>query len=125
MRPVQILWHKKSRCLELVYENGRRFKLSAEYLRVYSPSAEVTGHGGQGGQLVSGKRFVSIQRIEPVGDYALRFVFDDGHDSGLYTWRYLYELAMRQPQKWTEYLEKLRQAGAKREPDDVTILRLD
>jgi DUF971 family protein len=125
LNPTDIRWHRKSRVLEVAFPNGQRFRLPAEYLRVFSPSAEVQGHGPDQAKLVAGKRLVTIARLEPVGRYALRLVFDDGHDSGLYTWQYLYELGQNYPKNWNRYLERLRKAGLRREPDDVTIIKLD
>lgn len=96
------------------FEDGASFELSAEYLRVHSPSAEVKGHGGGEGLLVVGKEGVNIDRIEPVGRYAVRLVFDDGHDTGLYTWPILYELGTKYEANWRRYLERLEKAGHRR-----------
>jgi len=101
----------RSRKLEVVFDGGLHFALPAEYLRVYSPSAEVRGHGTGPGVLVTGKESVNIRAVEPVGQYAVRLVFDDGHDTGLYTWKYLHELGTRQESYWAEYLQKLAAAG--------------
>jgi len=122
-KPVAIQLHSRSRQLELEYESGERFFLSCEYLRVHSPSAEVLGHGPGQEVLQTGKMNVGITAIKPVGNYALQLVFDDGHDTGLYSWRYLYELCQGQDGKWQDYLDRLARAGANRDPD-VQILSL-
>jgi len=98
------------------FEDGRRFELPAEYLRVESPSAEVQGHGPGQKVIVGGRRHVGILRIEPVGSYAVRLAFDDLHDSGLYTWDYLYELGEQQESRWAAYLAALAEKGLTREP---------
>ena len=116
--PVDIAYHRQSRQLELTYENEERFLLPAELLRVLSPSAEVQGHSPDQAQLPVGKRDVSIVGIEPVGLYALKIVFSDGHDSGYYDWDYLYKLAIEKEKLWQQYLDKLTQLGASRDPDD-------
>ena len=94
--PLEIRLRTRSRVLEVAFEGAERFELSAEYLRVHSPSAEVQGHGVETGVLVTGKENVGIRAVEPVGHYAVRLIFDDGHDTGLYTWKYLYELGRQQ-----------------------------
>ena len=109
--PTELKLRKRSRRLHLQFEDGASFELSAEYLRVHSPSAEVKGHGGGEGLLVVGKEGVNIDRIEPIGRYAVRLVFDDGHDTGLYTWPILYDLGAQYQAKWGRYLERLEQAG--------------
>ena len=114
--PTAIHLHKASRKLEIQFADGRVFMLDAEYLRVHSPSAEVRGHGVGQEVLVFGKKTVGINTLEPVGQYAVKIVFDDGHDSGLYTWQYLYELGSEYEQKWQMYLNRLQQAGQSREP---------
>jgi DUF971 family protein len=101
--------------LAITFENGKRFALSAEYLRVESPSAEVQGHSAAQKQTVAGKRQVKIVSVEPVGNYAARIIFDDGHDTGLYSWDYLHELGRDQNAKWAAYLSALRKTGGKRE----------
>lgn len=111
----EITLHAVSRTLDISYEDGARFQLPAEYLRVYSPSAEVRGHGAGQEVLQVGKRQVAITALEPVGHYALKITFDDGHDSGLYSWSYLYELGMQQTAYWQDYLNRLAAAGASRE----------
>jgi len=121
---TDLKWHKKSKRLSLDFSNGKKFDLPLEYLRVFSPSAEVQGHGVGQEILVHGKLFVNLKSIEPVGNYAIKLIFDDGHDSGLYTWRYLYELALNHPKNWKAYLARLDKASQKREPKDVHILKL-
>lgn len=106
---------QKNKVVELVFDNNRTFSLPCEYLRVYSPSAEVRGHAGHDAVLESGKINVNIVGIEPVGNYALKLIFDDGHQTGIYSFEYLYELADRYHEKWQHYVEALSQAGLKRE----------
>jgi DUF971 family protein len=101
--------------LEIAFDTGERFKLGAEYLRTHSPSAEVKGHGSQGARLVSGKQNVKIGDMKAIGNYAVRLIFDDGHDTGLYSWDYLYELGRDEKRLWADYLERLDNAGASRE----------
>ncbi len=112
--PSDIKLHLKSRTLELVYADGN-FELTAEYLRVHSPSAEVRGHGIGQGVLQTGKKLVGLKQVVPAGNYALKIVFDDGHDSGLFTWEYLYDLAHDHDRYWNEYLRQLEAAGASRD----------
>jgi DUF971 family protein len=114
--PTRIVLHNTSRLLELAFEDGRAFKLPYEFLRVYSPSAEVRGHGPGQETLQVGKQDVTIAEVESVGHYALRPKFSDGHDTGIYSWEYLYDLGMRQDQLWQQYLDRLAAAGASREP---------
>jgi DUF971 family protein len=123
-RPVGIALHTRSRELELEYAGGERYSLSCEYLRVYSPSAEVGGHGPGQEVLQIGKMNVGISAIKPVGNYALQLVFDDGHDTGLYSWPYLYQLCVEQQARWQDYLDRMTQAGASRDPD-VQVLKFD
>ena len=123
-RPIGIQLHTRSRELELEYAGGERYSLSCEYLRVYSPSAEVGGHGPGQEVLQTGKMNVGISAIKPVGNYALQLVFDDGHDTGLYSWPYLYQLCVEQQLRWQDYLDRLIQAGASRDPE-VQVLKLD
>jgi DUF971 family protein len=104
--PAEIKLRTTSRVLEVSFEDGSHFKLPFEYLRVHSPSAEVQGHGPGQEVLVLGKENVGIRTVEPVGQYAVKLVFDDGHDTGLYTWKYLYELGRDQEKKWARYLER-------------------
>ena len=113
--PTQIRLRRTSRLLEVSFDDGSRFELPFEYLRVYSPSAEVKGHGPGQETLVLGKEHVGIQSVEPVGQYAVKLVFDDGHDTGLYTWKYLLELGRERPAKWARYLERRAQSAAARE----------
>jgi DUF971 family protein len=110
-RPSEIRLHQKSRVLEVAFDDGARFELPCELLRVYSPSAEVRGHGPGQEVLQVGKERVNIRAIEPVGTYAVKLVFDDGHDSGLYTWDLLYRLGARRAEFWDNYLQRLAQAG--------------
>lgn len=116
MTPTEIKLHKKTALLELTYSDGGIYSLPAEFLRVYSPSAEVRGHGQGQEVLQVGKLNVKIDKIEPVGHYAVRLRFDDGHDTGIYSWEYLRELALHQQTMWDEYLNRLRKAGERREP---------
>lgn len=116
MLPADIRLHKKTAVLELTYPDGSNYRLPAELLRVYSPSAEVRGHGQGQEVLQTGKRHVKLSRIEPVGHYALKLHFDDGHNTGIYTWDYLRELAIDQQKFWDQYLQRLQAAGARREP---------
>ncbi len=109
--PVEIKLRKTSRLLAVVFDDGKSFDLPFEYLRVYSPSAEVTGHSAGQGVLQTGKENVQIAKIEPIGHYAVRLVFDDGHDTGLYTWKYLYELGDQHQENWQSYLDRLKAAG--------------
>jgi len=112
--PVEVKYHRGSRMLELAYADGGRFEYSAEYLRGYSPSAEVRGHGPGQEVLQVGKEAVAIEQIEPVGHYAIRLHFDDGHDSGLYSWEELYDLGVNRQSLWKDYLARLDAAGHKR-----------
>ena len=116
--PVYISLHQKSRLLEIEYDNGAKFELPCEYLRVFSPSADVKGHGPGQAVLQVGKENVNIKEIEPVGNYAIKLIFDDGHNTGLYTWEYLYELGELQQDNWLDYLEALKQAGHQRQAHD-------
>ena len=116
MRPNKIILHKESAQLELSYSNGQNYILSAEFLRVSSPSAEVRGHGPGQEILQTGKRFVTIENVESIGNYAIKLVFSDKHNTGIYSWIYLLELAKNQEQLWKKYLEKLTQAKGSREP---------
>lgn len=108
--------HQQSHELEISFDDGAIYHYPCELLRVYSPSAEVRGHWGQHAKLQLDKQDVNITEIRPVGQYAIKIVFDDGHDSGLYDWRYLYALGRKQAIYWTEYLEKLHEAGHSRTP---------
>jgi DUF971 family protein len=110
-QPTEIKVRRQSRLLEVAFDDGRRFELPFEYLRVYSPSAEVQGHGPGQETLQLGKHEVGIRSVDRVGNYAVRLVFDDGHDSGLYTWDYLYELGATWAEKWPQYLGRLAKLG--------------
>ena len=125
MTPTKIKLHKASNILAISYNDGAHFELSAEFLRVHSPSAEVKGHGPGQEVLQVGKRHVKILNIERAGNYALRLLFDDGHDSGIYTWDYLYELGKDREQRWQHYLNKLHRAGKHREPDVQVVQLVD
>jgi|SRR3989338_3852775 len=114
-QPVAINLHQKSRLLTVSFDNGKTFELSCEYLRVHSPSAEVMGHGPGQEVLQTGKENVNIRDIEPVGHYAVKLLFDDGHSTGLYTWDYLYELGVNHDQYWRNYLDALKKAGIHRD----------
>ena len=114
-QPPEIKLHQASRVLEIAFDDGRRFRLPYEFLRVHSPSAEVRGHGPGQETLQTGKRDVTIANVEPIGHYALRPTFSDGHDSGIYSWEYLYDLGVRQDELWRRYVERLAAAGASRE----------
>ena len=113
--PTEIKLHQKSRVMEVRFDDGREFRLPYEYLRVYSPSAEVRGHGPSQEVLQTGKRNIEIQTLEAVGSYAVQPVFSDGHGTGIYSWDYLYELGENQHQLWARYLAKLEAAGASRD----------
>lgn len=113
-RPTEINLHKVSKVLEIKFDDGSVFDLPAEYLRVSSPSAEVKGHGVGQEVLQVGKEDVNIVSIKPVGHYALTLVFDDKHDTGIFSWKYLYELGANYDEKWAEYLERLAAAGQQR-----------
>ena len=110
----EIHLHQSSRVLELVFDDGKKFNLSCEYLRVYSPSAEVAGHGPGQEVLQVGKEDVNISALEPVGNYAIKIIFDDGHSTGIYTWDYLYDLGANYEPKWRSYLQRLEEAGFER-----------
>ncbi|MDQ3563970.1 MAG: DUF971 domain-containing protein [Pseudomonadota bacterium] len=112
--PAEIKLHRQSRVLEITFNDGNRFDLPCELLRVYSPSADVKGHGPETAVLQTGKEQVNITLIEPVGNYAVRLSFDDGHATGLYSWSYLYDLGMHRDRYWMKYLDALREAGYQR-----------
>lgn len=114
--PTEILLHRKSRVLEIAFSDGKRFRLPCEFLRVYSPSAEVRGHGPGQETLQVGKKDVEITELEPIGAYAVRPVFSDGHDTGIYSWDYFYTLGLNQDEMWRRYLQRIDEAGASREP---------
>ena len=113
--PTALTVHGASRVLEVQYADGAEFRLPFEFLRVYSPSAEVQGHGPGQEVLQTGKREVGIVAVEPVGNYAIKPIFSDGHESGLYSWQYLYELGSRQAELWQDYLNRLASAGVDRD----------
>ena len=115
IHPTEIKLHQASRLLEVAFEDGARFQLPCEYLRVFSPSAEVRGHGPGSGVLVTGKENVNITAIEPVGNYAVRLVFDDGHSTGLYSWNILYDLGRDRESQWQDYLRRLAEVGYQRQ----------
>ncbi len=110
--PTEINLHQKSRMLEITFDDGTHFELPCEYLRVYSPSAEVQGHGPGEGVLQVDKEDVNIKHIEPVGNYAVQLYFDDEHSTGIYSWETLYKLGANQEHNWKAYLDRLREAGA-------------
>jgi len=114
--PTEVKLHQASHVLEIAFDDGSTFRLPYEYLRVYSPSAEVRGHGPGQETLQIGKKDVTVASVEPVGHYALRPTFSDGHDTGIYSWEYLHELGTHHDELWTRYLDRLRAAGASREP---------
>jgi len=113
-KPTEITLHQASHVLEIAFNDGERFNLSTEYLRVYSPSAEVQGHGPGQEILQIGKQDVNIEKIEQVGTYAIQIFFDDNHDTGIYSWEHLYMLGKEHNRLWPEYLEKLKAAGHER-----------
>ena len=113
--PTAITLHQKSRVVEIAFSDGRSFRLPYEFLRVYSPSAEVRGHGPGQEVLQTGKRGVDVLSLEPVGSYALQPAFSDGHATGIYSWDYLYELGENQDRLWSEYLARLAAAGGSRD----------
>ena len=114
-QPVSIKLHQKSRILEISFSDGQNFDLSCELLRVYSPSAEVKGHGPGQSVLQTGKENVSIDKVEPVGHYAVKLIFNDGHNTGLYSWAYLYNLGENKDELWKDYLQGLEDAGYQRQ----------
>jgi len=119
--PNQVVLRQSKDALLLSYKDGQQYTLPAEYLRVYSPSAEVRGHGESNETLQFGKRLVTINALEKSGNYALQIVFSDGHDSGIYSWDYLQALAENYDDKWATYLEKLHNAGLSRDIDSQVI----
>ncbi|MHB0990584.1 MAG: gamma-butyrobetaine hydroxylase family protein [Burkholderiales bacterium] len=114
--PTEIKLHQTSRLIEIAFNDGSLFRLPYEFLRVYSPSAEVRGHGHGQEVLQVGKQDVTISGIEPVGNYAIQPTFSDGHDTGIYSWDYLYEIGKDQDMLWNRYLQRLADAGASRQP---------
>ncbi len=117
--PTQLTLHQASRVLEISFDDDANFRLSWEFLRVYSPSAEVRGHGAGQEVLQVGKRTVAITEVEPVGTYAVKLGFSDGHNTGLYAWDYFYDLGKNHDRYWQQYLERLAQAGASRDFQDI------
>ncbi|MCC8996521.1 MAG: DUF971 domain-containing protein [Nitrosomonas sp.] len=115
-RPTEIKLHQKSRVLDISFSDGKTFNLPCEFLRVYSPSAEVSGHGPGQEVLQTGKSMVNIQKIAPVGNYAIQLYFSDGHNTGLYSWDLLYRFGVNYESMWQRYLERMQQAGENREP---------
>ena len=118
--PTEIKLHQKSRILDITFSDGKTFQFPCEFLRVYSPSAEVSGHGPGQEVLQTGKKMVSIVKIEPVGNYAIQLNFTDGHNTGLYSWDLLYNLGLNQDKMWQRYLQRIDEAGASREPASRT-----
>jgi DUF971 family protein len=116
--PTELNLHQKSRVLEIAYDDGARFRLPCEYLRVYSPSAEVRGHSPNSAKLQIGKEQVNINDLQQIGSYAVKIVFDDGHKSGLYDWQYLYKLGRAWQPLWLDYLDRLKDAGRQRTAPD-------
>lgn len=114
--PTELRLKQKEKLLEIDFDDGSRFRLPAELLRVESPSAEVQGHGPGQKTVVAGRRHVGIMKVEPVGNYAVRLVFDDLHDTGIYSWKYLYELGANLEARWQAYLDALERLGQSREP---------
>lgn len=114
--PTEIKLHQKSRILDITFSDGKTFQFSCEFLRVHSPSAEVSGHGPGQEVLQTGKKMVNIQKIEPVGNYAIQLNFTDGHNTGLYSWDLLYNYGLNQDKIWQRYLQRMEEAGASREP---------
>ncbi|MCZ2721263.1 DUF971 domain-containing protein [Marinomonas sp. 15G1-11] len=119
--PTKIHYHKHSKELEIAFNNGEAYRLSAEYLRVHSPSAEVRGHGQQVPILQYGKKDVSVLNVEGAGNYALKISFDDGHDTGLYSWDYLFNIGKNQTELWQIYLQRLDEAGKSRENNIIQL----
>lgn len=117
--PTEIKLHQQSKTLEIAFTDGNRYTMPCEYLRVFSPSAEVRGHGPGQEVLQVGKKNVEIKAIEPVGQYAVVLVFSDGHDSGIYSWDYLYDLGRKQDFYWQAYLRRMEEAGESREPKSL------
>ena len=114
--PLELRYERATRTLEIAFDNGERFSLPAEYLRVESPSAEVQGHGPSQKRTVAGRRHVGIMAIEPMGNYAVKIRFDDLHDTGIFSWSYLYELGRDQTRRWRNYLNELDSEGLSRDP---------
>ncbi len=115
-RPTEIKLHQKSKVLDISFSDGKIFNFPCEFLRVYSPSAEVSGHGPEQEVLQTGKGLVNIHKIVPIGNYAIQLYFTDGHNTGLYSWDLLYRYGLNYEQMWQRYLQRMNQAGASREP---------
>ena len=115
-RPTEIKLHQTSKVLDISFSDGKIFNFPCEFLRVYSPSAEVSGHGPEQEVLQTGKNLVNIHKIVPVGNYAIQLYFTDGHNTGLYSWDLLYRYGLNYEQMWQRYLQRMNQAGASREP---------
>ena len=115
--PTELVLHQATNRLEVAFSDGRRFELPSEFLRVHSPSAEVRGHGPGEGTLQVGKRSVSITDIDPVGSYAVKLVFSDGHDTGIFSWPLLYDYGLNQDTMWARYLQRLEAANSSRDPE--------
>ena len=121
MIPSEIILHQRSGILELRYTNGSQFELPAEYLRAFSPSAEVQGHSPDQAVLQHGKQNVKIADLDKQGHYAIRITFSDGHNTGIYSWQYLFELGSNQPEYWSGYLKQLEAAGKSRQAQFIAI----
>ena len=115
--PIEIKLHQKSRILDIAFSDGRTFQFPCEFLRVYSPSAEVSGHGPGQEVLQTGKKMINIRKIEPIGNYAIQLSFTDGHNTGLYPWDLLYDYGLNQDKMWQRYLQRMEEAGASRETE--------
>lgn len=115
--PTEIRLHRRSRELAVTFRNGASYRIPCELLRIYSPSAEVRGHGADERKLVTGKKYVNIEAIERIGNYAIRIVFDDGHDTGIYAWEYLRDMGEKQDEQWQKYITELKLANASRLPN--------
>ncbi len=119
--PTEIKLHQKSKILDITFSDGKKFQFSCEFLRVHSPSAEVSGHGPGQEVLQTGKKMINIRKIEPIGNYAIQLHFTDGHNTGLYSWDLLYNYGLNQDKIWQRYLQRMEEAGASREPDIRTL----
>ena len=115
--PIEIKLHQKSRILDIAFSDGTTFQFPCEFLRVYSPSAEVSGHGPGQEVLQTGKKMINIRKIEPIGNYAIQLSFTDGHNTGLYSWDLLYDYGLNQDKMWQRYLQRMEEAGASRETE--------
>jgi len=120
--PTEINYDGATRMLRVSFDDGKSFDMTAEYLRVFSPSAEVQGHSPDSAKLEFGKENVKIDKIEPTGNYAVTIFFDDGHDSGIFSWTWLYGLGANQEANWQEYLDRLKAAGKERKPASFKAL---